>query len=90
MNKIHIIISVIILGLYILYQYKEGQPKIGDVWRYVPKSSEDPFRVESKKFYDYKILDIKDDYILYMDLSDSITESSTVEMFKVGSERLNK
>lgn len=69
-----------------------GDPKVGDVWRYRPKiSNENPFRETSKlkPSYDYKVIDVKDGYVLYLDLSDSTRGSSTIRMFKVSAERLS-
>ena len=75
-----------------LFSCNLNDPRIGDVWRYRPSSSnENPFRETSKlpKFYDYKVIDVKDGYVLYMDLSDSVRKSSTIRMFKVSAERLS-
>jgi hypothetical protein len=75
-----------------LFSCNSNDPKVGDVWRYRPKSSnENPFRETSKlrQFYDYKVIDVKDGYVLYMDLSDSTKKSSTIRMFKASAERLS-
>ena len=75
-----------------LFSCNLNDPKIGDVWRYRPRSSnENPFRETStlRQFYDYKVIDVKDGYVLYMDLSDSIKQSSTIKLFKISAERLS-
>lgn len=69
-----------------------SDPKVGEIWRYRPKSSnENPFRETStlRPFYDYKVIDVKDGYVLYFDLSDSTKESSTIRFFKLSAERLS-
>jgi len=69
----------------------EIEPQIGDVWRYRPiTSNNNPFTETTtlKKYYDYKIIDIKDGYVLFYDLIDSTKESSTIKMFKFNAERI--
>lgn len=86
------ILALIALLVASLFSCNLNDPRIGDVWRYRPRlSNENPFRETSnlRKFYDYKVIDVKDGYVLYMDLSDSTRKSSTIRMFKVSAERLS-
>lgn len=69
-----------------------NDPKVGEVWRYRPNGiNKNPFKEapKLKSFYDYKIIDVKGEYVLYMDLSDSTPQSSTISMFKIEAERIS-
>ncbi len=90
------IFTICILALSIAFTAKlnhwfEKTPEVNDVWRYHPPSpNEDPFyNGILKKYYDYKVIDVKNGYIQYMDLEDSSIESSTLRMFYCNSECIN-
>jgi len=62
-----------------------SNPKVGETWRWTPrKINENPFKEQKiKRYYDYKVLEVKDDYILYLGLEDSLIDSSTIKVFKI-------
>ena len=65
-------------------------PKIGEVWRYSPNQTGNPFENNYifLPYYDYKVMAVKNNYIQYLNIKDSSISSSLIRMFKVDAECL--
>ena len=79
---------ILFFGVIYLLGLDVKDPKIGEVWEYNPRSknTNNPFitKVMLKPSYRYKVVDLKNDYVQYMDLYDSTISSSSIRMFKAG------
>lgn len=83
-----IIILLIIFGMlfWIHYDLYMGV-SIGDTWSYNPYR-DNPFnnKVDKK----YKVLDIKNNYVKYIDIENGTIHSSSILYFKVGAKKISE
>jgi hypothetical protein len=64
------------------------QVAVGDVWEYTPYShSDDPFK-DHRVFARYKVLDIKDGYVLYQDVDRGSKDSCTLRWFMIDAHKI--
>jgi len=61
--------------------------KPNQVWRWTG-TNDNPFKKPST--VDYKVIDVKDGYVKYVDLKDNDTTTSTKHWFYIGSELIKK
>lgn len=81
------------LGAYLLFlkipksleEKANSGVSVGQIWMW-KKSEKTPFKNEEIIFY--KVLDVKDSYVKYMNLSDGYISSSKIGVFKYQSKKI--
>ena len=80
---------IILIAVFLYCEQPQSTPitpKKGETWIYVWNDN-NPF-AESDTII-YKILDTKDKYVLYKNLTHNVVESSTIKYFMIDAHKLN-
>jgi len=64
-------------------------PRVGDIWRYeIEIEDKNPYDTTKPFYRDYIVLDERDGYVLYFDITNKTTESSKEFMFKFNARKI--
>ena len=77
--------TLLLLAAVFLSSCNESKdPKVGEIWRYSPTPTGNPFLYSlESQYYDYKVIEIRGNYLKYMDIKYSYISSSSIRRFKI-------